>query len=152
MFKSIFTIILSTFYTALIAEVTITIKDKCDPSASILQTTLSLDGSPSLGRYTIEALELSSMSYIGNESGINSIADTPTGHQAIRVLSDSEMYAYGWCYHLNGQELSVMPDQAFPKAGDQVIWFYAYSHLKDNNWIKMCEPSNLENSSWLCQD
>jgi hypothetical protein len=76
--------------------------------------------------------------YEGTAEGIRSIAGLGTG---VERISNTEIRAYGWCYTVDGFEPSVMPDQYLMENQDAtILWFYAYSTLKDDVWINQCVP------------
>ncbi|RZJ25676.1 MAG: DUF4430 domain-containing protein, partial [Flavobacterium sp.] len=56
----------------------------------------------SLGFLTEFLLNKGQIPYTGDKSGIASIAGSPVGDDAIEVLSDSKLRAYGWCVEVDG--------------------------------------------------
>ena len=75
------------------AKVQVVVKDTCHLEESILDAKHDFLNGKSLGFYSISSLDKNSIEYLGNERGINSIAQTPTGNEAIKIISDNEMYA-----------------------------------------------------------
>ena len=63
--------------------------------------------------------------------------------KAIEIVSENEMYAYGWCYSVNGFEPNVYPHEVFinPEGDDQIIWWFGFAHYLNGQWLSMCEPS-----------
>lgn len=106
----------------------------------------------SVGELTIETLDLFSVSYIGNVWGMNSIFDTPIGNDALEVISDTEMLAYGWCYSVNGFESSLFPGEFVVEDGDEILWWFGYAHYKDGEWISQCEPAYLIRPVQICYE
>jgi hypothetical protein len=97
---------------------------------------------PNLGQFTINRLTENKIAFISNDTGIASIFNTPQGDDSVVVVSNTEMYAYGWCFHHNGVEPAVMPQQILLKNNsDQIDWFFAYSTYKNGNWLNMCAPA-----------
>lgn len=105
----------------------------------------------SVGALTIAALESHAISYSGSEAGLSSIKDTPTGDAALEVVSDREMRAYGWCYHVNGMEPGLYPDEvSIESPTDKVKWFFAYALYVDGEWTEMCVPTNATRPAFIC--
>jgi hypothetical protein len=78
--------------------------------------------------------------YQGSEGGVTSINDLGS---ALEVLSDTQMNAYGWCYHVDGRESGLLAHQyALTGTERQIEWFYAYAHLDRNQWKAMCVPAD----------
>ena len=104
------------------------------------------------GDITVELLEKSGTEYIGSVGGINSVIGTPTGTEAIEVVSNTHMRAYGWCYEIDGFQPAAMPDQIELKGTEQVRWFFAYSTYKAGVWMDYCTPSYELKSPFLCSE
>jgi hypothetical protein len=123
--------------------VTVEVTAPCENKPVILTSqTLSNKLPTSAGAMTIQVLQDLKVAFTGSESGIQSIYQTPTGDDSVDVISDRELYAYGWCYHVNQQEPGEMPDQLILQSDtDHIRWFYAFSHYKDGHWISMCTPA-----------
>jgi hypothetical protein len=95
-----------------------------------------------LGDITVSLLQKHQVPFQGDRSGIKSILNSPVGDDAIEVLSNSELRAYGWCVSVNGQQPAEMPDTVILKGSqNQVIWFYAYSRYDRGVWKDYCTPS-----------
>ena len=105
----------------------------------------------SVGQITLKALEELKIPYIGSEDGINSIFKSPVGLDAIEIISDREMYAYGWCYSVNGVEPEILPGRYGVRPGDEIVWWYGYAHYKDGRWISQCELSSFREDSDFCK-
>ena len=104
----------------------------------------------SVGDLTVTLLQKNSIPFLGTPEGINSIFETPTGLEAMEVISDSELMAYGWCYSVNGFEPNLYPNALFLNEGDSVLWWFGYAHYKDGQWITQCTPSYQRRSSLFC--
>lgn len=107
----------------------------------------------SLGELSIKALEELGISYLGSDAGINSIFNTPTGLDAMEVLSDTEMKAYGWCYVVDDKLVERYPDDMNSKGVNTVTWFYGYALMEDAKWVSMCEKisySETDSSPFFC--
>lgn len=103
------------------------------------------------GDITVDFLNLSGTEYIGSRGGINSIQGTPVGMEAIEVVSDTHMRAYGWCYEIDGVQPAEMPDQIKLKGPEHVRWFFAYSTYEDGVWKDYCTPSYQLKSPFICK-
>jgi hypothetical protein len=102
------------------------------------------------GDITISALEDSKTEYIGSVGGINSVIGTPVGTDAIEVVSDTKMRAYGWCYEIDGFQPAAMPDQIVLNGDEVVRWFFAYSTYENGTWKDYCTPSYELKSPYIC--
>lgn len=105
-----------------------------------------------VGELTIQTLEQHQIPYIGSEMGMNSIFNTPTGIDAMEIISDSEMLAYGWCYKVNDFEPAQYPHEISISSDDHIVWWFGYAHYKDGQWISQCEPSYLRSPSKFCKN
>ena len=116
-----------------------------------LNVTLSTVIGSSVGSVTLEALTNLGVPFQGSEHGIHSIRNTVTGDDALEVISDREMRAYGWCYRLNGVEPDLFPDQVFVQSDADVIdWFFGFAHYKDGNWVTYCTPTQTIRPTYIC--
>ncbi|MFN8847067.1 MAG: hypothetical protein ACK5V3_10050 [Bdellovibrionales bacterium] len=97
---------------------------------------------PSVGHFTILELKKNRIEFVGSQGHVQSILGTPTGELAIEVKDSRNMWAYGWCYEVNGVEPGVMPMQ-FPikSQGDHIRWFYAFTEMRNGQWLTMCRPA-----------
>jgi hypothetical protein len=92
-----------------------------------------------IGDITIEVLEKNQIAYEGSTAGLNSLMGLGND---MEVLSDQEMKAYGWCFSLDGKVPETMSDETLVITQDSsVVWFYAFAHYKNGQWIKQCSPS-----------
>ncbi len=104
------------------------------------------------GDITISALEDSKTEYIGSVGGLNSIIGTPVGMEAIEVISDTKMRAYGWCYEIDGFQPAAMPDEIILQGSEVVRWFFAYSTYEAGQWMDYCVPSYELKSPFICPE
>ncbi|MFT6068315.1 MAG: hypothetical protein ACJAT2_000082 [Bacteriovoracaceae bacterium] len=104
------------------------------------------------GGITISALEDSKTEYIGSEGGLNSVIGTPIGMEAIEVISNTKMRAYGWCYEIDGFQPAAMPDEIVLEGDEVIRWFFAYSTYEDGNWKDYCVPSYELKSPFICPE
>lgn len=132
------------------AAATITFQNPCAATPWIVDERHGTIGQ-SAGQISVESLTQHDMPFVGSDAGFNSINNTVTGDAALEVLSDNEMKAYGWCYHVNGDEPSVYANQVFIAAeSDTVTWFFGYAHYRDGLWIAMCVPTHIEKPHFIC--
>ena len=132
------------------AATTISIQNPCATVPWIAEDVQGTVGQ-SAGKVTVDTLSRHQFPYIGSDAGINSINGTVTGDAALEVISDSEMRAYGWCYHVNGVEPSVFADQIFiASESDTITWFFGYAHYRDGLWVAMCVPTHIERPRHVC--
>jgi hypothetical protein len=111
----------------------------CDSSIAY-QGDKKLNLEKSAGQHSVNLFELAGIEFQGNEMGMNSIMGTPTGMQALEVLSDTEMRSYGWCYQVNGFGPSTLPGNFyFNSQEDHLTWVYGFAHFKDGEWLSYCE-------------
>lgn len=109
---------------------------------TVYSGTFSADLKKPVGAATVELLEEKKIPFVGNESGINSIMGTPTGDDAIEIISAESMKVYGWCYEVDGVQPDVMPDEYFfPKQASKLTWFYSYSLYEKGEWKSYCTPA-----------
>ena len=105
----------------------------------------------SVGDMTVHYLNKNHIPFDGTERGINRVFNTPIGDEALEVISDTEMRAYGWCYFVNGVEAQVFADEyQIDSTVKKVEWIYSYSHYKDGKWLTMCSLTYLLKPKFLC--
>jgi len=118
--------------------------------APVIKHNFSLEASSTVGKLSVELFDEQGIPYIGSELGMNSILETPTGTDAIEIISDSEMLAYGWCYSVNGFEPGEYPHKVSVNNDDEVLWWFGYAHYKNGEWIAQCTPSYERMSPKFC--
>ena len=105
-----------------------------------------------LGFLTEFVLKKGEIPYTGDQTGIGSIANSPVGDQALEVLSDTTMRAYGWCVEVDGFQPDVMPDKVMiSDSVKHIRWFYAFSLYEAGEWTQYCTPSYLVKSAQMCK-
>lgn len=105
----------------------------------------------SAGATSLAIFNQQKIPYVGNESGFNSIVNSPIGLDSIEVISDTKMRAYGWCYSVNGTQPEVLAgDYLFSSNDDKLVWFYAYSTYELGQWLDYCVPSYQIKASQFC--
>lgn len=122
----------------------------CD-NKPVHEGSFAADITKSVGQISLEIFDLHKIPYIGSAEGLNSIINSPTGLDSIEVVSDTEMRAYGWCYTVNGRQPLEMPHQLqFQSQDDKLVWFYAYSTNKNNEWTDYCVPAYHIQAEQFC--
>lgn len=111
------------------------------PQNSVMMETQVQSELPThLGIVTVNAFDQESLKYEGGPYGITKINELGG---KMEVLSDTEMKAYGWCFSIDGLVPETMADETEVTSPDSVIvWFYAYAHYKDGQWIGQCVPAD----------
>ncbi len=94
-----------------------------------------------VGDATVKILTDNGIEFQGSRVGMKSIFNTPTGLDAMEIISDFEMNAHGWCYAINGVEPNVYPDEVKLTNKDHVTWWYGFAHYYKGKWLSMCEPT-----------
>ncbi len=121
---------------------TIEVVGACSETSQFTSQNVLHDSTKSLGDLTVEVFEQNQVPYRGSSRGIAQIFNSPTGDDAIEVLSDTEARYYGWCVHIDGLEPGLMPDQVLLlNTNSKITWFYAYALVSNNEWKEMCIPS-----------
>ena len=104
-----------------------------------------------VGDTSLKVLDENNIPYEGTSSGLNQVFNSPIGKEAIEVLSDQEMIAYGWCFEIDGKIPEVYANEVLIKESTKLItWFYGYAHYLNGEWISQCERSYLRQSSQIC--
>jgi hypothetical protein len=145
-------IILSSFIILLTNSsfaLTIEFVGPCDESP-FYSKTVEMTRSQNLGELTIEVLNNSQITYLGNEYGINQILTSPIGRDSLEIISENETMSYGWCFEVDGQILEVYPNEVSVDGIKYIKWFYAYAHYFNGNWIAQCHPSHARQSPFIC--
>ncbi len=99
---------------------------------------------------TFYVFDKNNIPYQGTDKGITSLLNDPVGDEALEVISDTEMRAYGWCYFVNGKVSMAFADETYLKPGDKVQWIYSYA-IFDREWKSMCNPSYKLKSDFMCK-
>ena len=128
----------------------ITIQRPCS-NESFVDFKYKLDGKSNVGTETVRILNDLKVPFQGTERGMSSILNTPTGLNAMDVINDTEMLAYGWCYAVNGFEPGSYADEFEVSKDDHIVWWYGYARYKDGQWITQCTPSVSRQDSVFCK-
>lgn len=122
--------------------VTVVFEHPYDSRNDVVEQFILEDEDISVGELTLMALHATQLPYQGSESGMVSIFGTPTGLDAMEVISDDEMKAYGWCFFIDGEIADRYPHQInIDTSMQELRWFYAYAHMVNGEWENMCIPA-----------
>lgn len=129
----------------------IEVTNKCHNSPAI-QGSVEIITLSNVADITLEFLNSNKIPYIGNETGIKSLLNTPQGLDAIEVLSDSRMRVYGWCFTLDGHAPDKLMNQVVvdPEVHQKIKWFYGFAELIKDEWVTYCTPAYKTPESILC--
>ena len=106
-----------------------------------------------VGEISLQVLDQHGIPYSGTAAGLNQVFATPVGLDAMEVISDNEMLAYGWCFEVDGKIPEVFADKIPVKKTTKLIsWFYGYAHFLNGEWISQCEKAYLRPSPVFCRD
>lgn len=120
----------------------------CSPTP-VLTATFTAVGNA--GEASVAVFEKHKTPFQGSPGGFASILNTPTGDDAIQVISDRELRAFGWCYEVDGLQPDVMPDKYSMINKKHLRWFYAFSLNRDGEWVSYCEPAYTVALPTLCR-
>ena len=65
-------------------------------------------------------------------------------------LGPNQIRFYGWCYEVNGENLTMLPSEYNIQADDHINWFYGYALYDSGDWPVMCAKSHLIAPIFLC--
>lgn len=103
-----------------------------------------------VGELTIDVLEKTGTPYLGNSRGLNQIYHSPIGMDALEVISDNEMMAYGWCFEIDGKITETLADETNLDGIKRIKWFFGYAHYLNGDWVGQCLFSHLRKSKFIC--
>ncbi len=148
--KTILTLSLLTLTTTLYA-LDFTIIGACDQKP-LFNKKITITKEVNLGELSVAVLTKNQIPFKGASDGINSIYNTPTGLDAIEIVSDTKMRAYGWCFSIDGAVPDKMPDQ-IPVLKDtkKILWWFAFSTQDMGQWVDYCVPSYQVRATQFCK-
>jgi hypothetical protein len=147
----IFISVVAVFISFTIFSAEMKIIGPCTPEPLITKTIVIKDLKTNLGNITVDYFTSAKIPFTGNEFGISSIYNSAVGDDALEVLSDTEMRAYGWCFTLNNQLIDRMPNDVYLSSKqDSIVWFYAFSSYKSGNWNDYCTPAYTLKPAIFC--
>lgn len=145
-------LLLLVMFTSVAAQaVSFAVIGPCSPRP-LFSGSFKTDLSDNVGKISMDIFDANKIPYAGTEDGMNRIINSPVGDEALEVLSDTKMRAYGWCFSINGVIPDVLAGQAhFTKQNDYLTWFYAYSTYDQGVWTDYCVPSYKIKSPQFCK-
>lgn len=124
----------------------------CAKEAYATHQLTQADLKESLGDLTLRLLNHYQIDFQGTAQGINQIDESPVGLEAMDVISDTEMFAYGWCFRVNRVVPELYANQVkIPNLQTKIQWYYGYAHYRAGEWIAQCVDSYLQRKSDFCQ-
>ncbi len=138
-------------FTTLSAEAhIISVVGPCDSKPLIEKEMVA--SATNVGDLTVKFLTKHKVPFEGNERGLHSVYGTPVGNEALEILSDTEMRAYGWCYLVNKVGPDVFPHE-YPLSleSKKIEWFFGFAHYKNGEWITYCTPAHTIKPAFLCK-
>jgi hypothetical protein len=143
--------ILLLFISFAISSAEITIIGPCTPKPLHTNNIIIENLNSNLGKITVDYLTGEKIPFTGSEFGISSIDNSAVGDDALEVLSDTDMRAYGWCFTINNKLFDKMPNDVYLSSKqDSIIWFYAFSSYKSGTWSDYCTPAYTLKPAIFC--
>ncbi|MCK5883550.1 MAG: hypothetical protein KAG61_07660 [Bacteriovoracaceae bacterium] len=124
------------------ATATVQILEVCNDNI-IHSFTQEFEGQTTVSAVTLRSFKENNIPYQGAEQGINSILETATGMDALEILSDTQMRAYGWCFRINGHLSDEMMHQTFFQESATITWYYGFSSYDSGEWSGFCTPARI---------
>lgn len=140
------------FMSELALAVDVKVSSLCDKDLSY-SLSFELEEGRSVLDYTVETMDFHNLDYVAYENGISQVFESPTGMDALEVLSDRDMRSYGWCYLTSSVEglPSIMPNELIVNDQAETIhWFYGYAAMKNGQWISYCVPVYEQKPDFIC--
>ena len=82
---------------------------------------------------------------------VTQILNTPLDLDAYEIISDEEMFVYGWCYDVNGYNPDQLMSTYEISDQDHVTWTYGFSHYLRGEWLTYCTPAYTRNWKAICK-
>lgn len=138
--KILILFVLFSFFISFDSSATTFIVKDPKTATELLSTEMTIHENETLGSVTVEQFEKAvrhkSLTYKGDESAILSINEIGS---ELKVISNREMKAYGWCFKIDGFIPETMPDQTFLNGNEiNITWFYGYAHYLNGKWVGQC--------------
>ena len=149
--KNIITVLFTIFTSIAIEAATMKVQGPCSAEPLVAEE-FPINHEETVGAFTVRVFDLLNISYLGNDQGMNSIFETPVGLEAMEVISDNEMMAYGWCYSVNGVQPGIYANEVKLQPSDEVLWWFGYAHYLNGEWLSMCSPSYERQADFLCNN
>lgn len=106
-----------------------------------------------VGELTVQTLTNLNIPFKGSAEGLASAFGTPTGSDALEVVSNEEMRAHGWCFSVDGVSPEVYPNEiAITAETEQITWHFGFARFYRGEWVTQCTPSYTVISDLLCKN
>ena len=106
-----------------------------------------------VGALTIKTLSKFLIPHQGTPEGLVSAFETPFGDDAIEVISNEELRAYGWCFAVDGVAPEVYPHEApITVETKSVVWTFGFARFFKGEWVTQCTPAHTVRPDFLCKD
>lgn len=136
----------TTSYSALIS-----INNLCSDTV-YLESYIDLDGPKTVGELTHTFFLLNpTLSRTVTDDSVIQILNTPIGVDGYEIISDEEMYVYGWCYDVNGKFPEELMSTFKVSNSDTITWSYGFSHYLKGKWLTYCTPAYTRQWSKICK-
>ena len=90
---------------------------------------------------------------MGSEEGLSSVFSTPVGKDAIEIISEDEMRAYGWCFSVDGIAPEVFPHEIrITPQTRSIVWHFGFARFYKGEWFTQCTPAYSVKPDFLCQE
>ena len=103
-----------------------------------------------VGEFTIDFLKRNKINFVGNEQGLNSVFNTVIGMDALEVISDYEMRAYGWCFKVDDMIAEDYPNKIQLNENSKVNWYLGFAHYLNGEWVSQCEKISNDINFKIC--
>jgi hypothetical protein len=105
-----------------------------------------------VGELTVATLTKFKIHFVGGPEGIASMFSTPVGDEAVEVISDFEMRAYGWCFSIDGVAPEVYPNEVpVTAATKSITWHFGFARYYKGQWVTQCTPAYSVKPDFLCK-
>ena len=111
------------------------------------------DGFVNVGELTVLTLKKFGIPFMGSEEGLSSVFSTPVGKDAIEIISEDEMRAYGWCFSVDGIAPEVFPHEIrITPQTRSIVWHFGFARFYKGEWFTQCTPAYSVKPDFLCQE
>ncbi len=104
-----------------------------------------------VGNLTLDVLNTNGIEFAGSDRGIKSINKTPVGLDSYDIISNSEMFVYGWCYSVNESIPEKYPHEIFVSDNDRIRWWFGFAYYLNGEWFDQCKNSNKRRLKKYCE-
>lgn len=121
----------------------------CDEAPLLLD---QVSAEATVGDVTVAYLVKNQIPFVGSAQGIGSLFNTPMGLEAIEVISDTQMRAYGWCYFVDGVGPDILASEyPLDSSMQKLEWIFGYADYDSGQWTSYCRPAYRLRPEFLCK-